>query len=57
MVSPGGGATLNPKTSNPKPNSNVPIFPSRPWEPNLSFHLKTDPVLFLFKKDFQFHFS
>jgi hypothetical protein len=48
MVSLGGGATLNPKTSNPKPNSNLPLFPTRPWEPNLGFHEKTHLVLFFF---------
>jgi len=25
-----GGTTFNPKTSNPKPNSNLPIFPPEP---------------------------
>jgi hypothetical protein len=48
MVSLDGGATLNPKNSNPKPNSNLLLFPPRPWEPNLGFHVKTHLVLFFF---------
>jgi hypothetical protein len=30
VVSSSGGAALNPKASNPKPNFNLPIFPPRP---------------------------
>ncbi len=44
MVSLGGSATLNPKTSNPKPNSNV--LP-KPWELDSDFHLKTHPIIFI----------
>jgi hypothetical protein len=50
MVSLGGSITLNPKTSNPKTKSNLPIFLSKPWELDSSFHVKTYPIFSLKKK-------
>lgn len=48
MVSPGGGAALNPKTYNLTPNSNLFIFPPTPWEPDLGFQVKTHLIFFGF---------
>jgi hypothetical protein len=54
MISPSQGAALNPKTSNPKPNSNTP---PKPWELDSDFHMKTHSVLSFFSCNFQFWFS
>ncbi len=37
VVSPGGGATLNLRILNPKPNSNLRIFPLRPQRTGFGF--------------------
>jgi hypothetical protein len=58
MVSPNGGAILNPKTSDPTLNSNLSIFPPKPWELDLGFHAKTPSdshFFFFFNSDFGSH--
>ncbi len=48
VVSPGGGAALNLKTLNPKPNSNLHIFPPRPQRTRFGFSCENSYCSFFF---------
>jgi hypothetical protein len=55
MVLPSGGATLDLKTSNLKLNSNLSIFPSKPWK--LDMGVKTHSIFYFIFLKIWFQFS